>query len=217
MNKSQIKIAILVGLIVATAVTYSVIQLGVMPLILLGIPAIPAYIFWYHIYLKNPVEPSLIIPLFLITAAAFFLHVIEEFYGHYSPAISRLFNFAWSDDKFILVILLLAAAICLVCVGLFYKKAIAGFIAIFFIVTRFGELALFIFPLIKPQIEPGLNETISRTINGKLVPDMPNYYFSVTHAYYWPGMYTVARPLITAFLAVYMLAIKKTDSNKGLT
>lgn len=210
MNTIQIKMAILVGLILAAAVKYSVIQLGVMPLILLGIPAIPAYIFWYRIYLKKPVEPSLIIPLFLITVAAFYLHVIEEFYGHYSPAISRLFNFAWSDDTFVLIILLLSAAICLVCVGLFYKKVIAGFIAIFFIVTRFGELALFIFPFVKPQIEPESKQTITRIINGKLVSDMPNYFYSVSGHYYWPGIYTVALPLITASLAIYFILKKHT-------
>lgn len=205
MSETQNKTALGVAFLLVFAVTFSVIQLGIMPLILLGIPAIPAYIFWYKFYLKNPVEPKISVPALMITAASFFVHAIEEYYGHYSPAISRLFNFAWPDDLFVAIILILAAALSLVCVGLFYKKAIAGFIAIFFIVTRFGEIALFIFPFVKPSVEPGLNETISKTINAKLVKDMPNYFYPVTGQYYWPGMYTVALPILAALFALYLI------------
>jgi hypothetical protein len=68
----------------------------------------------YATGLRRPLEPAVILPAFLVTAAGFTVHAIEEYLGHYGPAIGRLFGFAWTDHAFVIVILCLVAALSLV-------------------------------------------------------------------------------------------------------
>ena len=93
----------------------------------------------------------------------------------------------------------------LTCVGLYYKKEIAGFIAIMFIITRFAEIALFIFPFVSPALQPNNPENISATVSGTLVSDMPNYFYSAKHVFYFPGMFTVLLAVIPATVAMYKI------------
>ena len=65
-----------------------------------------------------------------------------------------------------------------------------------------AELFLFIFPLIKPKIQPFQAQNISGFISGTFVGNMPNYYYPITEEYYFPGMYTW---ILTFIPAVYTL------------
>lgn len=47
----------------------------------------PRIILWFRSYLKYPTEPRLILGPFLITVAGFGFHAIEQYLGHYGPAI----------------------------------------------------------------------------------------------------------------------------------
>ena len=205
LSKEKNQLAILVFAILISGITFSYTKIGIAPLLIIGIPGVFGYFFWNSTYLKNPTDPSVILPPFLATVAGFQFHVIEEYLGNYSQAISRIFNFAWTDSSFFIVILILTGALSLVSIGLYYRKPIAGFIAILFVVTRFAEILLFIFPFIKPQIQPEIANSISQNISGLLVTSMPNYYYYTTGNYYFPGMYTWILTLIPAIFTLNII------------
>lgn len=100
----------------------------------------------------------------------------------------------------------LAAALCLISVGLYYRMAVAGFLAVLFLFTRLAELGLFIFPLLRPALEPEMARAISQVVaSGTYVTDMPNHYWRATGNYYFPGMFTVILAIIPALYALYRM------------
>lgn len=156
---------------------FIVVLAGKVVLALVGLPGLFTYGLWYKTFYKGCVDYLAIVPVYLITVAGFMFHVIEEIIGGYSLAISRIFNFAWTTELFTLTILVISSTLIVVSVGLFYKKPLAGFIATFFIMTRFAELALFVFPILSPAIKPDIPGLVSIFINGICVENMPIYYF----------------------------------------
>lgn len=177
---------------------------GLPPVTIIGGPGLLAVIFWYRTYLKRPTDPAIIVPLFLITAAGFEFHLVEEYLGHYGPAISRLFNIGWTDRGFVVVCFLLSGALCLISVGLCFRKAMAGFVAFLFLFTRLAEIGLFIFPLLRPALQPQVAHSISQSVaSGTFVAEMPNHYWRATGSYYFPGMYTVALTILPALYTIY--------------
>jgi hypothetical protein len=186
--------------------TFVYFGLGWVPIIIVGSSGLLAVLFWYRTYLTRPTDPTIIVPLFLITAAGFEFHLVEEYLGHYGPAISRLFNIGWTDQAFVVICFLLAAALCLVSIGLHRRNPMAGFVASLFLFTRLAELALFIFPLLRPALRPEIAYSISQAVaSGTYVTDMPSYYWRTTGGYYFPGMYTVALPILPAAYALYRI------------
>jgi hypothetical protein len=146
------------------------------------------------------------VPLFLLTAAGLEIHLVEEYLGHYAPAISRLFDIGWTDGAFVVICCLLAAALCLISIGLYHRVALAGFLALLFLFTRLAELGLFIFPLLLPELEPEIAGSISQSVgSGIYVADMPNHYWRTAGSYYFPGMYTVALAISPALYALYRI------------
>lgn len=210
LTKTQLQTAILVLILLISGVTYSYLSIGIAPLVIIGVPSIFAYYFWYANYLRMPKNPAIILPAFLATVAGFEFHIVEEYLGNYAQAISRIFNFAWTANAFVVAISILTGALSLVAIGLYYRKPIAGFIATLFIMTRFAEILLFIFPFIKPQIQPENPHNISKNFSGIIVTNMPNYYYSVTGEYYFPGMYTWVLTLVPAIYFLYKLQKKET-------
>jgi hypothetical protein len=179
-------------------------SLGLVPVYVFGGPGLLAAFFWYSSYLKRPTDPAIILPGFLITAAGFEIHLIEEYLGHYGPATSRLFNIGWTDRAFDVICFLLAAALCLVSVGLYYRKAVAGFVASLFLFTRLAELGLVVFPLLRPALQPDVAHSIAQSVaSGTFVADMPNHYWRTTGSYYFPGLYTIALAILPAVYALY--------------
>lgn len=193
-----------IAALVIGCVTLFDLGLGLVPVYIVGGPGLLAVLFWYRAYLKHPTDPATIVPLFLITAAGFAIHLVEEYLGHYAPTISRLFNIGWTERVFVLICFLLAAALCLVSVGLYYRKAAAGFVASLFLFTRLAELNLFVFPLLRPALRPDAAQPISQSVaSGTFVADMPNHYWRTTGSYYFPGMYTVALAILPALYTLY--------------
>jgi hypothetical protein len=195
-----------IAALVAACVTFYGLGLGLVPVYIIGGPGLLAVFFWYRTYLQRPTDPAIIVPLFLLTAAGFEIHLVEEYLGHYGPAISRLFNVAWTDGAFVVICCLLAAALCLISVGLYHRVAMTGFLALLFLFTRLAELGLFIFPLLRPALEPEIARSISQSVaSGIYVADMPNHYWRTTGSYYFPGMYTVALAILPALYALYRI------------
>jgi hypothetical protein len=85
------------------APTIGYIKIGLPPVIIIGSSAAVGFFFWYFTYLKNPTDPKIILPLFILTVAALQIHIIEEYQTGFGPAMSRLFNIPWSEKSFLMV------------------------------------------------------------------------------------------------------------------
>lgn len=199
----------LVGAIIFTIVapTMGYLAIGLPPVIIVGGSALIGLVCWYFTYLKNPVDPKIILPLFLLTVAGLQIHIIEEYLTGFAPAMSRLFGIPWSEKSFLMVFALVGPTIyTLTALGLYRKVPIAGFIAWFiFIGPGVAEFTHFIFPLIKPELEAGTLKPVTTLIYGELITNMHNYYYGTTGRYYFPGMCTAVLPMIPGIFAIYRL------------
>lgn len=183
------------------------LKIGLPPMLIIGGSAIIGFVGWYFTYLKKPVDPKIILPIFILTVTALQIHMIEEYRTGFGPAMSRLFNIPWTEQSFLMVFMMVNPIIyTLTTLGLYYRVPLAGFVAWFiFIGPGFAEFTHFIFPLIQPQLEPENVNQITQFINGTEVTNMPNYFFETTGHYYFSGMWTAVLPMIPGSYGIYRL------------
>lgn len=196
---------ILVTTLLLGVTVFFYVEVGWVPVTIIGLPGVCAVYLWSRTFLLGVVEPTAILVPFCLSVAGFELHAIEEYLGHYGPAVGRLFAFAWTDERFVMICFSMAAALSAVAAGILRKLPLAGFVGSIFLTTRLAEVALFVFPLVRPSIEPDNVERISRQVNGLLVSDMPNYWVQARGGFYFPGMYTVWLTVIPAIWGVWRL------------
>ena len=210
-QKLSLLIAVLIC-IIAPVVGY--IKIGWPPVIIVGGAAVIGFIFWYFTYLKNPTDPKIILPIFILTVAALQIHMVEEYFTGFGPAMSRIFNIPWSEESFLMVFMMIGPIVyTLTSLGLYYRVPIAGFIAWFiFIGPGVAEFTHFIFPLIEPHFEPENIQAVTKTINGTEIANMPNYYYKTTGHLYFSGMWTAVLPMIPGIYAIYRLVKEKRKS-----
>jgi hypothetical protein len=180
-------------------------KIGLAPVVIVGGSSVIALVMWIKYYLRKPLAPEVILPLFLLTVAALEIHMVEEYLTGFGPAMSRLFDISWTERSFLIVFAFVGPALyALTALGLFYRVPFAGFLAWFiFIGPGVAEFTHFIFPLLQPAIQPDLPGTISQAVsNGRFVADMRNYYIGTTGRYYFPGMYTAVLPMIPGIWAI---------------
>jgi hypothetical protein len=191
--------------IIAPVIGYT--KIGLPPVIIIGGSAAIGFFFWYFTYLKNPTDPAIILPLFLLTVAGLQFHIVEEYVTGFGPAMSRLFGIPWSERSFLMVFALLAPPVySLTALGLYYRFPLAGFVAWFiFIGPGFAEFTHFIFPILEPRIDPSTIDSITWVIDGTEIANMPNYYYKTTGNYYFSGMWTALLPMIPGAYAIYRL------------
>ncbi|MES1219423.1 MAG: hypothetical protein ABUT20_28225 [Bacteroidota bacterium] len=211
-QKFSLLVAVLFTII---APTFGYLKIGLPPIIIIGGSALIGFTFWYFTYLKNPTDPRIILPIFVLTVAALQIHIVEEYLTGFGPAMSRLFNIPWSEKSFVIVFALVGPTIyTLTTLGLYYRVPLAGFIAWFiFIGPGVAEFTHFIFPLMEPNLEPSNLSNITQTIKGTEIANMPNYFTKATGRYYFSGMYTAILPMIPGIYAIYRLTrehIKKS-------
>ncbi len=199
------------------APAFGYFKIGLAPVIIVGGSAIIGFFFWYFTYLKKPSDPKIILPIFILAVAALQIHMVEEYFTSFGPAISRIFNVPWTEERFLLVFMMVLPIIyTLTTLGLYYRVPLAGFVAWFiFIGPGVAEFTHFIFPLIEPHIEPGNIKCVSQTINGVVVENMPNYYHKTTGNYYFSGMWTAVLPMIPGIYAIYRLTKEARRSKKA--
>ena len=66
-----------------------------------------------------------------------------------------------------------------------------------------AEFTHFIFPLLRPAIQPELAGPISQAVsNGGFVAGMRNYWIGATGTYYFPGLYTAILPMVPGIWAI---------------
>jgi hypothetical protein len=190
---------------VLTTMTLGYRKIGLPPVVIVGGSGVIALVMWIKYYLRKPLAPDVILPLFLLTVAALEIHMAEEYLTGFGPAMSRLFDISWTERSFLIVFAFVGPALySLTALGLYYRVPFAGFLAWFiFIGPGVAEFTHFIFPLLQPAIQPELPGTISQAVsNGRFVADMRNYYIGTTGRYYFPGMYTAVLPMIPGIWAI---------------
>lgn len=193
-------------IVLAAALGYRYI--GLPPVIIVGGSGLIGLLAWSTSYLKRPTSPEIILPGFLLTVAALEVHLMEEYLTGFAPAMSRLFNITWTERGFLIVFAFVGPALyALTAIGLFYRIRFAGFLAWFiFIGPGVAEFTHFIFPLLKPAINPDSPQRVSHLfVKGVYISDMPNYYIHATGTYYFAGMYTAILPMIPGIYAIYKL------------
>jgi hypothetical protein len=202
--------------VVAGAAGYFTI--GLPPVVIVGGSGLVAMVLWSRTYLKRPVDPEIVLPVFLLTVAALEVHMAEEYLTGFGPAMSRLFDIGWTERSFLMVFAFIGPALyALTALGLYYRVPLAGFLACFvFIGPGVAEFTHFIFPILRPAIHPELPASLSQVVsNGVYVADMPNYYFKTTGLYYFPGLYTAILPMIPGIWAIRRLLRASADRARG--
>lgn len=190
---------------VAVAMIAGYRAIGLPPVVIVGGSGLAGLVLWSRTYRLGPIEPAVILPPFLLTVACLEVHMIEEYEARFGPAMSRLFDISWTEHGFLLVFAFIGPVLyALTALGLYRRTPLAGFIAWFiFIGPGVAEFSHFIFPLLRPAIEPENLATISRTVaNGRWVERMPNYYFQATGRYYFAGLYTAVLPMIPGIYGI---------------
>jgi hypothetical protein len=208
--------AAVVFILIAAAAGYRAI--GLPPVVIVGGSGLVGFVMWYRTYLKRPLAPEVILPPFLLTVAALEVHMCEEYFTRFGPAMSRLFDISWTEQSFLLVFAFIGPALyALTALGLFYRVPLAGFLAWFiFIGPGLAEFTHFIFPILKPAIQPDVSASVSQVVaGGAFVADMPNYYFGTTGRYYFAGMYTAVLPMIPGAYAIYRVVKASRDSRSA--
>jgi len=194
------------GLIAALIATLW-INIGFPPTVIVGGSAIVGFLCWRATNLRRAIAPQTVTILFLLTVAALQVHMFEEHACLFGPAMSRLFAIAFPDDRFLTIFVFVGPTIYyLTAIGLLLRIPFAAFIAWFiFIGPGIAEFTHFIFPLIKPAIEPANPAAVTATLNGEVLRDLPNHYFFLTGRYYFPGLYTAILPMIPGVWSVVWL------------
>jgi hypothetical protein len=198
---------------IAAAVTFVVgamiagyVKIGLAPVVIVGGSGVIALVMWTRTYLRCPLEPQIVLPVFLLTVAALEVHMGEEYLAGFGPAMSRLFDISWTERSFLMIFAFAGPTLyALTALGLYYRIPLAGFLAWFiFIGPGVAEFTHFIFPILRPAIAPDLPDTISQAVsNGRFVADMRNYYVKTTGVYYFPGLYTAILPMIPGIWAIW--------------
>ena len=205
-KKVQIISLIAAVIFVVVAALMGYLKIGLPPVVIVGGSGIVALVMWYKTYLRKPIDPEIILPLFLLTVAALEVHMTEEYLTGFGPAMSRLFDISWTEKSFLLIFAFIGPVLyTLTALGLYYRVPFAGFLAWFiFIGPGVAEFTHFIFPVLEPAIQPDIVATVSQAVsNGNFVANMPNYYFKTTGTYYFSGMYTAILPMIPGIYAIY--------------
>ena len=197
---------IALGLIVLFVVLLKV-NVGIPPTIIVGVSAIVGFFCWRVTNLRRPIAPARTAIVFLLTVAALHVHMFEEHACLFGPSMSRLFNIAFPDERFMQIfVFALPTLYYLTAIGLLLRIPLAAFVAWFiFIGPGIAEFTHFIFPLITPALEPGNASAITATISGVRIEGMENHYLGTTGRYYFPGLYTAVIPMVPGIYSVWWL------------
>ena len=108
------------------------INVGPPPTIIVGGSAIVGFFCWRATNLRRAISPAKTAIVFLLTVAALHVHMFEEHARLFGPAMSRLFNIAFPDERFLLIfVFVLPVLYYLTAIGLLLRVPLAAFVARF--------------------------------------------------------------------------------------
>jgi len=195
------------------------INVGLPPTIIVGASAIIGFFCWRITNLGRAISPMMTPIVFLLTTAALHVHMYEEHDCLFGPAMSRLFDIAFPDARFLQIfVFILPTIYYLTAIGLLLRIPLAAFVAWFiFIGPGIAEFTHFIFPLIPPALDPTNPSPIAAVINGVPIEGMENHHIAVTGKYYFPGLYTAVIPMIPGiYSAWWLLKSRREGANSSL-
>jgi len=204
-KRVQVTSVIAAVLFVTVAMTAGYLSIGLPPVVIVGGSSLVALVLWIKTYLRRPLDPEIILPGFLLTVAALEVHMVEEYRTGFGPAMSRLFDISWTERSFLMVFAFVGPTLyALTALGLYYRVPLAGFLAWFILIgPGVAEFTHFVFPILRPAIQPEFAGSISQTVaNGRFVADMHNYWVGTTGVYYFPGLYTAILPMIPGIYTI---------------
>jgi hypothetical protein len=206
-KRTQITSILIAAIFIIVAGIQAYRNIGLPVVIIVGGSGVAGFFLWYKTYLKWPVDPAIILPLFLLTVAALEIHMCEEYLTGFGPAMSRLFDITWSEKTFLMIFAFIGPVLyTFTALGLYKRVPIAGYVACFiFIGPGVAEFSHFIFPFLKPDLLPDLNATISQNVKGAYISGMHNYWYKTTGHFYFAGMYTAILPMIPGIYAIRTL------------
>jgi hypothetical protein len=181
--------------------------IGWPPVVIVGGSGVAAFVLWNLTYLPRPLMPEVVLPPFLLTVAALEAHMIEEYLTGFAPAMSRLFNISWSERSFLMIFAFIGPVLySLTALRLFWGVPLAGFLMCFiFIGPGVAEFVHFIFPALRPAVQPTVAAAVQAVVHGQLMQNLPNFWVHVTGRYYFPGMYTAIMPMIPGIYGIRQL------------
>ena len=193
--------------ILAVFSTVMTINVGAPVAIIVGASMLVGFFCWRATNLRRPIEPQRTAVFFLLTAAALHAHMIEEHVALFGPAMSRLFGIACPDSRFLLIfVFVLPIVYYVTAIGLLLRIPMAAFVAWFiFVGPGVAEFTHFVFPLVRPALEPSNLAPIAATIHGVRIEQMENHWMSATGRYYFPGLYTAVLPMIPGIYTIVWL------------
>jgi hypothetical protein len=192
--------------------------IGWPPVIIVGGSGTAAFILWKLTYLRRPLTPEIVLPAFLLTVAGLQVHMIEEYFTGFGPAMSRLFNISWSERSFLMIFVFIGPVLyTLTALGLFWRVPLAGFLMCFILIgPGVAEFTHFIFPALEPDVQPTVAALVDAVVGrGQLMLNLPNFWVHVTGHYYFPGMYTAILPMIPGIYGIRRLAIAARGEVQG--
>jgi hypothetical protein len=201
---AQQVVALVILAVFATVITRNV---GAPVAVIVGSAMLVGFFCWRATNLRRAIEPQKTAILFLLTAAALHVHMIEEHVRQFGPAMSRLFGIAFPDSRFLLIFVFVLPVVYYVTgVGLLLRVPMAAFVAWFiFIGPGVAEVTHFVFPFVRPALEPTNLAPISATIQGLRIDGMENHWMGATGRYDFPGLYTAVLPMIPGITAIAFL------------
>lgn len=150
----------LLGLLVVALVVGLAMGVGLVFAAIVGGSAALAYVVWLGTTYRRPVDPDEVRSLYLLVIAGELVHQVEEYVADFPRHLSAGFHLTgFTQDRFVVMILLLAAVGLVAAVGLEYRHPGANYV-MWFVVVGPGFVngaAHVLFPLVLGQpYFPGL-------------------------------------------------------------
>ncbi len=103
------------------------VNIGLPPVVIVGGSGLVALVMWRRTYLRYPADPSVILPVFLLTVAALDVHMAEEYLTGFGPAMSRVFDISWTERSFLMIFAFFGPSLyALTAIGLYLPRPHRG-------------------------------------------------------------------------------------------
>lgn len=155
-----------------------------LPTLIIGFCALGCgIVFWMRTSFRNPTDPALLLPPYLITAALLMLHIVEEYVFDFGTKIGNITQGIWTTDQFLWTIGFFFPAVWIFgAYAIARRNPLGGFVSCFiFIGMLLGEPThLLVFPIREAILHGGGYD-------------------------YFPGMWTALAPLITGLWGISII------------
>jgi hypothetical protein len=153
--------AVVVAIGIMTGLTWGFLTLPWQAMLILSVASVAAFVGWIRTNYRRPVRSRRVIATYLCAVAFQFIHMSEEYNGHFPHEFTQLFrtNHSWSEHAFLIVFVFGFGALwTLGAAGSLYQIRIANYFLWFYALGAglLNAISHFVFPIIKGGYFPGL-------------------------------------------------------------